>query len=62
MCGLQGNPKGVCYPFQKAGRVDVTNASKIAKETTDKGIANIAVIVGGIGLGVFIACFITYKV
>ena len=32
MCGRQGDPKGVCYPFQKAGQVDVTNASKIAKK------------------------------
>ena len=62
MCGRSGDPKGVCYPFQKAGQVDVTNASKIAKEATDKGIANFAVIVGGIGVGVLIAGFITYKV
>jgi hypothetical protein len=62
MCGRQGDPKGVCYPFQKAGQVDVTNASKIAKKTTDKGIANIALIVGRIGVGVLITVFIGYEV
>ena len=62
MCGRQGGPKGVCYPFQKAGQVDVTNASKITKKTADKGIANIALIVGRIGVGVLITGFILYKV
>ena len=62
ICGRPGEPLGVCYPFQKAGQVDVTNASKIAKKTTDKGIANIALIVGRIGVGVLITVFIGYEV
>jgi hypothetical protein len=62
MCGRPGDPKGVCYPFQKAGQVDVTNASKIAKKTAEKSKANIALIVGRIGVGVLITGFILYKV
>ena len=62
MCGHPGDPKGVCYPFQKAGQVDVTNASKIAKETTDKGIENFAVIAGLVGVGGLITGFIVYEV
>lgn len=62
MCGRQGDPLGVCYPFQKAGQVDVTNASKIAKKTAEKSKANLALIIGGIGVGALITYFIYYKV
>ena len=61
MCGRQGDPLGVCYPFQKAGQVDVTNASKIAKKTAEKSKANIAMILGRLGVGVLITGFILYK-